>query len=268
MFIDKKDFEEPCCPLKNPNAPEGIPVCRVIEKLDEYLSKADYAAAERHLAYWLAETDIRNDEKGRLTVLNEQIGLFRKTAQEEKGKTAINAALNAAEKAGYRGTVTCATTYINAATAYKAFGQPTKALSLYEKAREIYEEKLLPDDRRKAGLYNNTAVTLTELKKYREAGEFYSLALGVLKMNENTEGEAAVTLLNTADLYAAQNGTDDDRIPGLLEDAEKYLNTPSLPRDGGYAFICEKCAPVFDYYGYFAFAGELRKRAENIYERN
>ena len=49
--------------------------------------------------------------------------------------------------------------------------------------------------------------------------------------------------------------------------AEKLLYTESLPRDGYYAFVCEKCAPVFAYYGYFLTEQELHRRAGEIYER-
>ena len=40
-----------------------------------------------------------------------------------------------------------------------------------------------------------------------------------------------------------------------------------MPRDGYYAFVCEKCAPTFDYYGYFLIADDLNERAKAIYER-
>ena len=39
-------------------------------------------------------------------------------------------------------------------------------------------------------------------------------------------------------------------------------------RDGYYAFVCEKCASVFGYYGRFFYDGELRARARGIYERS
>ena len=45
------------------------------------------------------------------------------------------------------------------------------------------------------------------------------------------------------------------------------LDRPGLPRDAYYAFVCEKCAPVFDYYGFFRTAQALRARAEAIHER-
>ena len=42
---------------------------------------------------------------------------------------------------------------------------------------------------------------------------------------------------------------------------------PDTARDGNYAFVCEKCAPTFHYYGYFLWGAELEERARAIYER-
>jgi hypothetical protein len=39
-----------------------------------------------------------------------------------------------------------------------------------------------------------------------------------------------------------------------------------VQRDGYYAFVCEKCASVFAYYGDFLYAEELEERAKRIYE--
>ena len=54
----------------------------------------------------------------------------------------------------------------------------------------------------------------------------------------------------------------------MLDEAYGLLNAEDIPRDGYYAFVCEKCAPAFSYYGYFLAAEELKQRAEEIYERN
>ena len=56
-----------------------------------------------------------------------------------------------------------------------------------------------------------------------------------------------------------------EKIEQCLDLAEALLERPELPRNGYYAFVCEKCAPTFAYYGYFAFAEELNRRAEAIY---
>ena len=36
---------------------------------------------------------------------------------------------------------------------------------------------------------------------------------------------------------------------------------------GYYAFVCEKCAPTFEYYGYFLAAQDLNERAEAGYNK-
>ena len=69
---------------------------------------------------------------------------------------------------------------------------------------------------------------------------------------------------------AAQDGLEagEARIFQLLDQAYDLLHDDSAPRDGYYAFVCEKCAPSFSYYGYFLAAEELQKTAEAIYERS
>ena len=72
---------------------------------------------------------------------------------------------------------------------------------------------------------------------------------------------------NLAELFDAQD-PEDPRIDGCLEKAWENLNAPELPHDGYHAFTISKCAPTFDRFGYFLYAGELKKRAEAIYERS
>ena len=48
--------------------PNGcISIDRVLSRLDEYLNKNDYAAAERHLLYWLDEAERGCDARTALT---------------------------------------------------------------------------------------------------------------------------------------------------------------------------------------------------------
>ncbi|MBR6939730.1 MAG: tetratricopeptide repeat protein, partial [Clostridia bacterium] len=110
----------------------NIDTGRVIRKLDEYLGRNDYVSAERLLNYWLAEAENESDKRGMLTVTNELIGLYRKTGREKEALTASENALELARELKLDGTVTMGTALVNAATAYKAFGQAEKALPLYE----------------------------------------------------------------------------------------------------------------------------------------
>lgn len=268
--LSKSDYEEPCCPLKKPTNVTPIATGRMIEKLDEYLNRRDYDAAERHLKYWLAEAEAGNDARGRLTVLNEQIGLYYKTGKEDECLRAIEDALSLADEIGVDRTITMGTTLVNAAAGYKAFGREKEALPLYEKARVLYEEALAPADARLGGLYNNMALTVAALGDYPRASDLFTRALAVMAQNEHGEGEMAVTYCNLADLAAMEHGVEqaEEQIREYLTTAERLLNTESLPKNGYYAFLCEKCAPTFGYYGFFLTEKELTRRAEEIYARS
>ncbi|MBQ0026919.1 MAG: tetratricopeptide repeat protein [Lachnospiraceae bacterium] len=246
-----------------------IPVGRIIEKLDSYLNINDYDAAERHLQYWLSEADVCGDMRGKLTVLNEQIGLYRKMGKEPECLQAISGALSLVASMNMEQTVTYGTTLINAATGYKAFEKAEEALPLYREAQIIYEQLLEPNDAKLGALYNNMASTLAGLGIYREAEDLYHKAIDVMKNQKYGALEVAITCLNIADLIASESGIEagKEEIKTQLLKAEKLLNTEDLPRNGYYAFVCEKCAPVFGYYGYSLIEQELNRRAKEIYDR-
>lgn len=266
--IGKEDYEEPVCPFCKPDQIETIPVDRVIEKLDEYLHKNDYASAERHLRYWLCEADAHGDSRGALTVLNEQIGLYRKISREPEGLAAVDEAMRLVHECGLDGTVTMATTWVNAATAYKAFGKAKQAIPLYRQAQAIYESALAPDDAKLGGLYNNAALAFMETGDYAEAQALFEKALRVMTQNGSLL-EMAITHCNLADLVAAEYGTDEGeaQICAHLDRAEALLNDPAVVQNGYAAFVYEKCAPTFGYYGYFLTEKDLLKRSKELYER-
>ena len=86
---------------------------------------------------------------------------------------------------------------------------------------------------------------------------------------KRTDGEleVAITYLNMASAAEAECGIvdADERIQGYLDDAVAILEAHAK-RDGYYAFVCEKCASVFGYYGRFFYEKELKERARRIYE--
>lgn len=273
-MLQPEDYKEPACvfctdfyqPEKQSVTP--VPLRRILDKLDAHLGRNDYDAAERHLAYWLREAGENGDRRGLLSLENERMGLYRKLDRKTEAIACAKAALSLAEQTGLDASVTGATTFLNAATVFKAFGQADKALPYYERARAIYEEKLAPEDARLGGLYNNMALALCDLSRYSEARECYEKALSVMEHAENGALERAITELNLCNLAEAELGLLDaeDEIERRLDTAEKLLETETLPRNGYYAFVIEKCAPTFRYYGRFVYAAELEERAKEIYE--
>lgn len=240
---------------------------RILAKLDEYFSKNDTAAAKNHLTYWLGEAELVGDTRAALLCKNELMGLCRKLGLREEACSYAERALALVEEMGISDNVGAATTYLNAATVYKAFGEASRALPLYEAAEQIYEKNLSPTDLRRAGLCNNMALALCELGRFEAAAERYQTALSILQKTAGTEPEQTVTQLNIATLLEAQWGLEAaaEQIEECLSAAKELLETEQK-RDGNYAFVCEKCATVFGYYGHFAYQDELLARSRCIYE--
>ena len=274
MPIDKEDYVEPQClrcgePYGAEPQVKPVPQQRIMEKVDEYMSRRDYAGVERHLLYWLEEAKLGGDRRGELMIENELIGHYRKTGDREKALLHAEAALKLLDALNFEGTITAGTTCVNAATAYQAFGEPERALAVFERARQNYEAIPTVKPEFLGGLYNNMALTLVSMKRFSEANALYEKAIETMAKAPHGALEQAITYLNMATAAEEEQGLLDaaETIDAHLEKAQELLDTPSVPRDGYYAFVCEKCAPTFEYYGWFAAANELNARARAWYER-
>lgn len=241
----------------------------IIRELDYLLSKNEYSLAAEFLENRIKAAEKTNDYKTLFSLYNECIGLFRKLQEKEKCFYYCEKALSSAEASELSLTVAGATAFINCATAYKAFGDAEKSLPLFIRAREIYEKLLPESDKRLAGLYNNFALTLVDLRRFDEAWELYEKALSVLEKAKNGLPEEAITFLNMANALEAKSGIEEacEKINELLDKAQKLLDESISETDGNYAFVCEKCASTFGYYGRFFYEAELKERARVIYER-
>jgi len=253
-----------CCSCGN--EPQGtIPVMRITEKLDALFSRNDLAGAERLLNYWEGEAEKLSDNRGLLSLKSEKVGLYRRLSEKDKGLAACRDALGLVSCCGLEDKVSGATVILNCATTMKAFGQAEEALPLYEKARAVYERELSPSDTLLAGLYNNTATAFAELGRIGEAEDLYLKAVSILKKSDTVPGEVAVSYVNLAVMFADADPFD-ERVYSYMDMAEELLLSDGLPRDGNYAFICSKCVPAFERFGYFVTAEELETRSREIYE--
>ena len=267
-WLRAEDYAEPRCLLcDEPHGakpqPKLIPWPRVRERFDELTGRNDYAAAERHMLYWLEEARLGGDLQGQFQIHNELMGLYRKTGQQEKAFASMDAALGLVQALRIGDRPGGATAYLNAATVCSAFRQAERSLPLFERAREIYEAELDPNDPRMGGLYNNMALTLAALGRYDEAETLFRRALDVMALAPNGALEQAITYLNLADVAFARG--EDEQVDACLETALTLLEDESLPHNGYYAFVCEKCAPTFLGYGWTSYGEELQERAREIY---
>ena len=274
-ILKAEDYIEPRCvlcdePYGAEPAAKSVPQRRIIEKMDEYMSRRDYAGAERHLLYWLEEARLGRDQRGELMIRNELVGHYRKTADKEAAFEHAKAALDLLREMDFEGTISAGTTYTNVATAYNAFGENEQSIELFEKAKDVYESSSRTDPQLLGGLYNNMALVCVSLKQFERAGELYQKALSVMEKVPGGELEQAITYINMANAAEDEKGPEEEeeQINSCMDKAYELLDTTDAPRDGYYAFVCEKCAPAFSWYGYFMQAEELNRRAEEIYRRN
>ncbi len=274
-MIDPFDYKEPSCALcggkefYNPdkNAPAGrIPVKRIIEKLDGLFNANNMTEAGRLLEYWQNEAVALKDREGELEIDSELIGFYRKINDKEKGLKVSRRAMELLTELGLSDSVSGATVLLNAATTFKCFGLPEKALSLYGEVSAVYSKNLDKNDLRFAGFYNNKALTLVDLQKYAEAEKCYAAALKVLESSGDVLPDIAVTKVNMAHMYECSG--ERNKITDCLFSAYEFLNDENMHKNGYYAYVCDKCAPSFGYFGYSVIEKELKERAKSIYEGN
>ena len=170
------------------------------ERLDNLFASGQIDRAGEFIKESKEQVKKEGDEAALLSILNEGMGYYRSIGSEQ----ALNEAQEAlvlTEKMELTGTLHEGTTLLNAATAYRAFGKNEEASSLYQRALTIYKKELGEDDYRLAGLYNNMSSLYADMEEFEEAVQALHTALAILKKNEGTEIEQAVSYTNLTVSY-------------------------------------------------------------------
>ena len=248
----------------------NLDIKRIIAELDKLLYSGDDTAAGEFLDRWCAKAAEVGDWRSELTLQSELMGYHRRTNDEKSALNAVNRGLEIIKDHRLGSTISGATILLNAATTLKAYGMADRSIPMFIQVCRVYASTLDPLDYRFGGLYNNMALALVDEKQYDEARRYYEKALAVMANVRYGQLEQAITYLNLADLATAELGLleSEDQVNDYLDRAEALLETPEVPRNGYYAFVCEKCAPTFRYFGRFAYADELKQRSDAIYERS
>ena len=266
--LNKEDYEEQECLLCMNKHKSNIPIKRIIERFDNLLSYNKIKEAENHMLYWLNEASSLNDIRSEISISNELMGFYRINGNKEKAKHYANSTLDKCNSEYSDDSLTKGTILLNVATVYKFLGHSENALPLYQKALKIYQNILNANDVKFGGLYNNYGLALVDLKMFDEALEMYDKAIRVTYQNKEYL-DSAITYLNIATLYEQKLGLlmAEKYIDENLAKAKDLLDREDINRNGYYAFVCEKCLTVFDYYGYFDYAEKLKERKDKIYAR-
>ena len=267
------DHIEPCCifdstqytgiPDSSP-CEKSIDVPEIIKALDALYAQGRESEAQSFLESRLHEARSIGDWRGELSMLSELLGQYRRSMSEEKGLGCASEALSLIREHHMGETISGATVMLNAATTMKCFGRAAESIPVFCHVSRVYSSKLDPSDYRFPGLYNNMALSYADTGDISSAEKFFKLALRLISAIPNSGNDMAVTYCNMAEMYGRLD-LEDGRIYECMEKAWDCLNQPELPHDGYHAFTISKCAPSFDYFGYFLYAKELKERAEKIY---
>ncbi len=244
--------------------PSVVQVPQVIREADRLRSAGREKDARDLLEREQAGARAAGDWRSELSVTSELLGQYRRTGEAGKGLAAVNRALDIIRDHRMGRPVSGATVLLNAATTLKAFGRAAESIPIFTHVARVYADHLDPSDYRIAALYNNMALSYDDMCDTDSAERFFRLALKVIEKTEHPENDSAVTWCNLAEMYGRRD-PEDERIGDCLEKAWECLNAPGLKRDGYHAFTISKCAPTFDYYGFFLYASELRRRSEEIH---
>ena len=146
----------------------------------------------------IATAQAENDTHSLITILNEKAGFYRNISKYGDAVQAAERALGLMASLGYEGTIPYGTTLLNTGTAYRAAGNPAKALDCFSKTLAIFQKNLDANDHRMAGLFNNMGAAYQEMEEHEKALEMIEKAIPIMRNNEAMRADTVVVLGNLA----------------------------------------------------------------------
>ena len=203
----------------------------VLKQLDHLFETNRMEEVEDFLGGKLKEAMEEDDTSSVITIINEMIGFFRDTGQDEKSVVYSGKVISLMENLGLSGTVPYATTLLNVANAYRAAGLLSESLSYYKQVFAIYENNLEKEDFRFASLQNNLSLLYQEMGEFDKAVESLKNALEIVKKYPEAQFELAVTYTNLGTSLLKQKNYEEAREQ--LEKAIALFQTMKL-KDSHY----------------------------------
>ncbi len=171
---------------------------KVLMEYDNMFGICSLEEIENFLTKKLDEAYGEGDNYSAITLINELMGFCRDTHQKDKGIKYCEEVMNLMERMSLQGTVEHATTMLNVANAYRAFGKCVESQNLYCQVEKIYNKKLALRDFNYASLYNNWSLLYQEVGDYPNAKIMLEKALVIVDTYPNAKMEQATTRTNLA----------------------------------------------------------------------
>ena len=181
----------------------------ILATYDAMFGKCTLAGIETYLYEHIEQAKEQSETSVLFTLLNEMIGFCRDTTQKEKALKYCAELFQLLDDMKLEGSMEYATSLLNIANAYRAFGLLKESLELFGRVEQIYMQNLESEDFGYANLYNNWGLAYQEIQDYEKAKEVLLKALAVVDAHEYAVFPQATTRTNLA-ATLLQLGTEED----------------------------------------------------------
>ena len=205
---------------------------KILSQYDSMFGRNSLLEIEDYLVEMIRQADAGSEMGILVTLLNEIIGFYRDTTQKEKALQRCTQLQSVLKQMKLEGRIDYATSLLNVANAYRAFGLFEESLQLYRIVERTYEGQVAPADFMYASLYNNWSLLYQEMEDYEAARDMLKKALAIAECYEDAVIPQATTKTNLA-ATLLQIGTKEAH-----EEAVMYLKEALkvFEKDGGRDF--------------------------------
>ncbi len=189
----------------------------ILNQYDSMFGQKSLIEIEEYLVQVIQEAKEKSEWGILVTLLNEIIGFYRDTTQKNKSLACCSELLDVLKIMKLEGRIDYATSLLNIANAYRAFGLFRESLQLYQTVEEIYLNQIPENDFMYASLYNNWSLLYQETEEFEKAKEMLVKALVIADYYEDAIIPQATTRTNLA-ATLLQIGTEE-----AYQEAVKYL---------------------------------------------
>ena len=204
---------------------------KILAQYDAMFGTNSLEEIEDYLVNTITEAKEKSEYGIVITLLNEIIGFCRDTTQKEKALRYCEELQKILKLMKLEGRIDYATSLLNVANAYRAFGLFEESLGLYHIVEETYKKQVAPNDFMYASLYNNWSLLYQEMEDYVGARDMLLKALAIADSYEGAVIPQATTRANLA-ATLLQIGTDE-----AYEQAIKYLKEALVVHEKDVAVI-------------------------------
>ena len=204
----------------------------VLAEYDTMFGKYTLKEIEGFLLKNMSEARFKSEHQELVTLLNEAIGFYRDTTQKEKSLKLCGELIDLLATLKLEGSIPYATSLLNIANAFRAFGLHKEAIQLFGKVEDIYSNHISKEDFMYASLYNNWALAYQEAAEYENTVKMLRKALTIVDLYKDASIPQATTRTNLASsLLAIGTESTYQEAVHFLKEALKIFE-----KDGGRDF--------------------------------